>query len=87
MYLSGLLLNSERKSIQPLAERLPGGNEQALQQFVNQSPWDHEGLQLHLTESLANKLCVKRGIVVLDDTSLPKKGSHSVGGAGSIAVP
>lgn len=79
MYLSGLLLNGERKSIQPLAERLPGGNEQALQQFVNQSPWVHEQVQLHLTEFLAKHLKVKRGILVLDDTSLPKKGHHSVG--------
>ena len=39
LYLTGLLLDGERKSIEPLAQRLPGGNEQALQQFVNQSPW------------------------------------------------
>jgi len=64
-YLSGLLLNGERKSIQPLAEHLPGGNEQALQQFVNQSPWVHEQVQLHLTGFLAKHLKVKRGILVL----------------------
>ncbi len=40
VYLHGLLLDGERKSIEPLSRRVPGGNEQALQQFVNQSPWD-----------------------------------------------
>src|SRR5688572_5008732 len=47
VYLQGLLLDGERKSIEPLAGRirLPDGltsqdPEQALQQFVNQSPWD-----------------------------------------------
>jgi SRSO17 transposase len=35
MYWSGLLLDGERKSIEPMAARLPGGDEQALQQFVN----------------------------------------------------
>jgi SRSO17 transposase len=35
------MLDGRRKSIQPMAERLPDGNMQALQQFVNQSPWDH----------------------------------------------
>jgi SRSO17 transposase len=40
-YLRGLMLDGRRKSIQPMAERLPDGNMQALQQFVNQSPWDH----------------------------------------------
>ncbi|KES03737.1 hypothetical protein BU52_28915 [Streptomyces toyocaensis] len=34
------MLDGRRKSIQPTAERLPDGNMQALQQFVNQSPWD-----------------------------------------------
>ena len=45
-YLRGLLLDGKRKSIQPMAARLARGDpqadadalEQALQQFVNQSP-------------------------------------------------
>ena len=45
LYLTGLLLDGERKSIEPIAQRVPGGNEQALQQFVNQSPWAHEPVQ------------------------------------------
>jgi SRSO17 transposase len=40
VYLRGLMLDGKRKSIQPMAERLPDGNEQALQQFLSQSPWD-----------------------------------------------
>src|SRR6266540_3537764 len=47
-YLRGLLLDGKRKSIEPMAARLARGDpeadayalEQALQQFVNQSPWD-----------------------------------------------
>jgi SRSO17 transposase len=38
VYLRGLMLDGKRKSIQPMAERLPDGNEQALQQFLSQSP-------------------------------------------------
>jgi hypothetical protein len=34
-YLRGLMLDGRRKSIQPMAQRLPDGNMQALQQFVN----------------------------------------------------
>src|SRR4051812_45475200 len=48
VYLQGLLLDGERKTIEPLPRRvsLPAGlavadPDQALQQFVNQSPWDH----------------------------------------------
>ncbi|MEV5880197.1 transposase, partial [Streptomyces sp. NPDC052101] len=39
-YLRGLMLDGRRKSIQAMASRLPDGNEQNLQQFVNQSTWD-----------------------------------------------
>lgn len=39
-YLRGLILDGRRKPIQSMAGRPPDGNEQNLQQFVNQSPWD-----------------------------------------------
>jgi SRSO17 transposase len=39
-YLRGLMLDGRRKSIQAMESRLPDGNEQNLQQFVNQSTWD-----------------------------------------------
>src|SRR3954449_10475635 len=40
VYLRGLMLDGRRKSIEPMAARLDDGDEQCLQQFVNQSPWD-----------------------------------------------
>jgi SRSO17 transposase len=40
VYLWALMLDGRRKSIEPLAARLEDGDEQCLQQFVNQSPWD-----------------------------------------------
>ena len=79
MYISGLLLDGKRKSIEPMSKRLPGGNEQAMQQFVNQSPWDHGRIFSALTEFMLSKLKSGNGVLVLDDTSIPKKGKHSVG--------
>ncbi len=78
-YLWGLMLEGERKSIEPLASRLSGGNVQALQQFVNQSPWGHEEVQKRLCEILSQRHFLKNGSLILDDTSLPKKGKYSVG--------
>lgn len=78
-YLSGLLLDGERKSIEPLAERLAGADNQALQQFVNQSPWDGFQLQKRLRQFMIKRFRMKEAIYVLDDTSLPQKGKHSVG--------
>lgn len=79
MYLSGLLLEGERKSIQPMAERLPGSNYQALQQFISSSPWDYQEVQKYLSHYLFNKLQVSKGYLLLDDVALPKKGKESVG--------
>lgn len=79
IYLSGLLLDGERKSIDPIADRIDGADNQALQQFVNQSPWDGFDLQDALRRHMIKRFRLKETIYVLDDTSLPKKGKHSVG--------
>jgi SRSO17 transposase len=76
-YLEGLMLEGERKSTGPLAERV-GGDEQAMRQFVNQSPWEHEAAQWRLRERMRGK-ARSTGVLVLDDTSLPKQGRHSAG--------
>lgn len=86
VYLQGLLHDGERKSIEPLSGRVtlpPALNskdpEQALQQFVNQSPWDDQGLARRYRQHLAKTFASPEGIFVFDDTSFPKQGTHSVG--------
>jgi SRSO17 transposase len=78
-YLRGLMLDGRRKSIQPMAERLPDGDMQALQQFVSQSPWDHTPV----LRAVASKVTALIGpeAWVIDDTSFPKAGDRSVGAA------
>lgn len=76
-YLEGLLREGERKSIEPMAARI-GGDEQALQQFVNQSPWEHPAVLHRLREQMKRRAAAG-GVLVLADTSLPKQGHHSVG--------
>jgi len=76
-YLRGLMLDGKRKSIQPMAERLPDGNEQALQQFISQSPWDWRPVRQRLATQLTAAIDPDAWIV--DDTGFPKYGSASVG--------
>ena len=38
VYVQGLLLDGQRKSVEPMAERIPGADVQALRQFLSQSP-------------------------------------------------
>jgi SRSO17 transposase len=76
-YLRGLMLDGRRKSIQPMAERLPDGNEQNLQQFVNQSPWDPAPVQRRIAERIVPLISPEAWAV--DDVSVPKDGRMSVG--------
>src|SRR6266852_1617493 len=78
VYVRGLLLDGERKSIEPLAARVPDGNVQAMQQLVGQSPWDW----LPIWELLGKRMTAELepdSVWVIDDTGFPKQGEHSVG--------
>ncbi|MFF1725803.1 IS701 family transposase [Streptomyces sviceus] len=75
-YLRGLMLDGRRKSIQPMAERLPDGNEQNLQQFVNQSTWDPVPVQRRIAQRMVPQIGPDAWAV--DDVSFPKDGRMSV---------
>ena len=77
VYLRGLMLEGRRKSIEPMAARLEDGDEQCLQQFVNQSPWDERVVRANLARRMTAELAPEAWIV--DDTGFPKKGRWSVG--------
>jgi len=82
-YVRGVLLDGQRKSVEPMARRLEAIDqsaadyEQALQQFVNQSPWDEQvvldGLQTWVARQFGADGCL-----IIDDTGFPKQGEHSV---------
>jgi SRSO17 transposase len=78
IYVRGLLLNGQRKSVGAMAERLPDGNEQSLQQFVSQSPWAWEPLWQRMAERV-ERAFPNPVAWIIDDTGFPKKGEHSVG--------
>jgi len=78
VYLRGLLLEGRRKSVQPMAERLPDGDEQCLQQFLNQSPWEWRPVRAALAKKMTRALG-EGGCWMVDDTGFPKQGTHSVG--------
>jgi SRSO17 transposase len=77
VYLRGLMLEGRRKSIEPMAARLGDGDEQCLQQFVNQSPWRERVVRANLARRMSVELAPEAWIV--DDTGFPKKGRFSVG--------
>jgi SRSO17 transposase len=84
VYLRGLLQDGPRKSIEPMASRIPRpaellhikDPEQALQQFVNQSSWDEQPVWKRYRRVMAEPLASPRGIFIIDDTGSPKQGKH-----------
>src|ERR1700688_2961239 len=78
VYVQGLLLDGERKSIEPLAARIPGADVQALRQFVGQSPWAVEQVQRGLARKMVDLLSEAQ-VWIIDETAFPKAGAHSVG--------
>jgi SRSO17 transposase len=83
-YLRGVLLDGHRKSVEPMATRLKTieqgdeDYEQALQQFLNQSPWDEQELLDGLHPWVGDRFG-RDGFLIIDDTGFPKQGEHSVG--------
>lgn len=83
-YITGLLLDGERKSVQPMAARLvedaraAAAMRQRLADCVGASPWSDEELLRRHALKLDRELPGLEAFVV-DDTGFPKKGTHSVG--------
>jgi SRSO17 transposase len=79
-YLHGQLLELDRKSIEPMALALEGGDVQGMQQFISVGPWDDERvLEKHqqlVAETLGD---AETGVLILDGCDFPKQGTYSVG--------
>jgi SRSO17 transposase len=76
-YVRGLLLEGRRKSIQPMAARLADGDEQGLQQFITDSPWNDVPVRRRLAKRMSAQIEPEGWVV--DDTGLPKDGRWSPG--------
>ena len=75
VYVRGLLLDGERKSVEPMASRL-GESDQDLHHFVGHSPWSADVLLEGLATATAT---TPPAYWIIDETSFPKAGSHSAG--------
>jgi SRSO17 transposase len=75
-YVSGLLNDSRRKSMEAMWSRLSDpGTYQAFQHFITHAPWQAEALWKRLRAVVPER----RGVLILDGTSFPKQGPASVG--------
>jgi SRSO17 transposase len=83
-YVTGLLLDGERKSTEPMAARLVddakeiSAMRQRLQECVSISAWSEDVVLERLAAKVQAELPAIEALVI-DDTGFPKKGEHSVG--------
>jgi SRSO17 transposase len=85
LYVAGLIGPGERKSLQPMAARVAPADYDQLHHFVAVGPWDEAPLEAELLAQANRLVGGPDAILVIDDTALLKKGTHSVGVASQYA--
>jgi len=77
-YVAGLLSSLDYKNVESIAY-LHDHQREPLQQFIGQSPWDHQAWFTELTCQVGEQLGRPEGVLVFDPSAFPKKGNASVG--------
>jgi SRSO17 transposase len=85
LYVAGLIGPGDRKSVGPMAERMAPNDYDQLHHFVSDGVWDEAPLELELALQADKLVGGADAVLVIDDTTLPKKGTHSVGVAPQYA--
>ena len=85
LYVAGLIGPGDRKSVGPMAERVAPGDYDRLHHFVSDGVWDEAPLECELALHADKLVGGADAFLVIDDTALPKKGTHSVGVAPQYA--
>jgi SRSO17 transposase len=75
-YVKGLLSDAKRKNMEQIWGRITDpGEYQAIQHFITHSTWSAD----RLWTALRTKPPDRKGVLIVDDTGIPKAGRHSVG--------
>jgi len=78
-YATGLLSDLSRKTASDMGRALPGTSDQRLQEFLTNTVWGFREMDRIRIGHMLKHASAESGVLVVDDTGLPKKGKHSVG--------
>jgi len=78
-YMAGQFSQLERKSIEPIALSIEGGNVRAMQRFVSVTPWDDSKISFKYRSYVKEDLGSEDGALIFDESGFLKKGQDSVG--------
>lgn len=80
-YILGLIQGARgERNIERMEEVVPGLNYEGVQQFISNSPWDHDALNEEVArqaDGLLGGACDSR--LIIDESAFAKKGTKSVG--------
>jgi SRSO17 transposase len=79
LYLQGLLSESPRKNGWHLAEQAREARPYGMQRLLSQAVWDTDGVRDDLREYVLEQLGQEAAILVIDESSFPKRGKKSAG--------
>ena len=78
-YLKGLF-QSHKKNMERMEEMAPEADEQRLQHFLSESPWDEQAVMEQVAKGADTILGGKAdSSLIVDESAFTKKGTHSVG--------
>ncbi len=78
-YLTGLLTDLPHKTAETIAAAVAGTSTERLQHLLTDATWDAQALDEARVKQLLAIHPPTAGVLVFDDTGLPKKGTESVG--------
>jgi len=78
-YSTGLLTDIPRKNGETIEANVPGTNYQRLQSLMTDIQWDDQGVNQENVGQMRDDVSLGDGVLITDDTGIPKQGEYSVG--------
>ena len=78
-YMTGLFSQSERKSIEPIAFHTEGGDPRCMRYMISDAKWNEEKMLRKYHELVNEDMGEPDGVMIFDESGIPKKGEDSAG--------
>jgi len=78
-YMVGQFSELERKSIEPMALAVDGGNVRGMQRFISDDVWKEDAMRQTYHGLVTDAMGTPDGVLIFDESGFVKKGKESVG--------
>jgi len=78
-YMVGQFSELERKSIEPMALEVDGGNVRGMQRLISDDVWQEDAMRQTYHDLVTDEMGTPDGVLIFDESGFVKKGKESVG--------